>query len=600
MKRHIQKTGVRKFFGQDFIDLQAEPLRALDTFFAEYGACVIQGCELSVNGDGTYDVAAGLVAIEAADSETGDSSIKVMPFDGATGVALPLYLTAVGVVDERVYGDGRVKPIAVDFRAVASGVKPLGAHIVLSEAVSNRFVDVLQDDTHTFVSTAERARWNDILRLAKEYAKGYVDARETAVRADMAIGDTAASRSAIEYTDARERIVRGDMAAADVATLRDAKSYADQIVAALVDGSPELLNTLEELAGALGNDPNFATTVMTEIGKRVTTEAMSTALADKAATNHSHTAAQVGAPTLGATNDPNQVRESGVYKLGAGSNMPAGIGIGDTMLHMAWDNNAATQIITAYASDRMFMRRRIAAEWKPWIEMYHSGNFDPALKVDSNKIWDSGRLLESVDFNTILTPGTYQIETANASNTSLNAPVRNDYGTLTVVKGWSFITQIYYSRKLNKPFFRNAYDSSGWTEWVAFTNTRATDAADGLMAATDKGKLDAINDYQLLAAYWIAADGTIMRSFGSRASKEPTVRLSQGKIRIYHRARMDYIATVTPYGLESGGGRSVFTASIIQQRDNYTDIATADGSNGNLYNAAFNLTIHGHYLTPIF
>lgn len=594
MKRHIQKTGVRKFFGQDFIDLQAEPLRALDTFFAEYGACVIQGCDISVNGGGTYDVAAGLVAIEAGevgevgevgDPETGDTSIKVMPFDGATGVSLPLYLTAVGVVDERVYGDGRVKPIAVDFRAVASGVKPLGAHLVLSEAVGNRFVDVLQDDAHTFVSAAERARWNDILRLAKEYA---------------GLQAEAAKRSAIEHTDATAVALRDELALGDQAALRSAKAYSDQIVAALVDGSPELLNTLEELAGALGNDPNFATTVMTEIGKRVTTEAMSTALADKAATNHSHTAAQVGAPTLGATNDPNQVRESGVYKLGAGSNMPAGIGIGDTMLHMAWDNNAATQIITAYASDRMFMRRRIAAEWKPWIEMYHSGNFDPALKVDSNKIWDSGRLLESVDFNTILTPGTYQIETANAFNTSLNAPVRNDYGTLTVVKGWSFTTQIYFSRELNKPFFRSAYENGAWTQWVTFTNTRATTAADGLMAATDKAKLDAINDYQLLAAYWVSADGTIMRSFGSRVSGEAPVRLSQGKIRIYHRTRMNYIATVTPYGLESGGGRSIFTASIIEQRDNYTDIATADGTNGNLYNAAFNLTIHGHYLTPIF
>ena len=43
----------------------------------------------------------------------------------------------------------------------------------------------------------------------------------------------------------------------------------DAAVASLVDGSPEALNTLSELATALGNDPNFATTVSTEIGKRV-------------------------------------------------------------------------------------------------------------------------------------------------------------------------------------------------------------------------------------------------------------------------------------------------------------------------------------------
>ena len=36
-----------------------------------------------------------------------------------------------------------------------------------------------------------------------------------------------------------------------------------------VDSAPEALDTLAELARALGNDPNFATTVMTEIGKKL-------------------------------------------------------------------------------------------------------------------------------------------------------------------------------------------------------------------------------------------------------------------------------------------------------------------------------------------
>ena len=42
----------------------------------------------------------------------------------------------------------------------------------------------------------------------------------------------------------------------------------DAAVASLVDNAPEALDTLHELAAALGNDPNFATTVSTEIGKR--------------------------------------------------------------------------------------------------------------------------------------------------------------------------------------------------------------------------------------------------------------------------------------------------------------------------------------------
>lgn len=43
----------------------------------------------------------------------------------------------------------------------------------------------------------------------------------------------------------------------------------DSKLASLVDSAPETLNTLNELADALGDDPNFATTMATEIGKKV-------------------------------------------------------------------------------------------------------------------------------------------------------------------------------------------------------------------------------------------------------------------------------------------------------------------------------------------
>ena len=43
----------------------------------------------------------------------------------------------------------------------------------------------------------------------------------------------------------------------------------DTSLAALVDSSPTTLNTLNELAAALGDDPNFATTVATSLSKKV-------------------------------------------------------------------------------------------------------------------------------------------------------------------------------------------------------------------------------------------------------------------------------------------------------------------------------------------
>jgi hypothetical protein len=47
--------------------------------------------------------------------------------------------------------------------------------------------------------------------------------------------------------------------------------YTDTAVANLVDSSPGTLNTLNELAAALGDDPNFATTTATNIGTKLST-----------------------------------------------------------------------------------------------------------------------------------------------------------------------------------------------------------------------------------------------------------------------------------------------------------------------------------------
>lgn len=47
------------------------------------------------------------------------------------------------------------------------------------------------------------------------------------------------------------------------------EDYVDSSIANIVNSAPETLNTLNELAVALGNDENFATTVATQIGTKV-------------------------------------------------------------------------------------------------------------------------------------------------------------------------------------------------------------------------------------------------------------------------------------------------------------------------------------------
>lgn len=54
----------------------------------------------------------------------------------------------------------------------------------------------------------------------------------------------------------------------------DAKAYADSKVAELVGGAPETLDTLKEIADALGEDANLSATLTAEIGKKADASAL--------------------------------------------------------------------------------------------------------------------------------------------------------------------------------------------------------------------------------------------------------------------------------------------------------------------------------------
>ena len=63
------------------------------------------------------------------------------------------------------------------------------------------------------------------------------------------------------------------------------KTYVDTEVAGLVDSAPGTLDTLNELASALGDDPNFATTTATSLGNRLRIDTASQGLTSTQKTN---------------------------------------------------------------------------------------------------------------------------------------------------------------------------------------------------------------------------------------------------------------------------------------------------------------------------
>jgi len=59
-----------------------------------------------------------------------------------------------------------------------------------------------------------------------------------------------------------------DLAGSASTAQSNAELYADTAIASLVDTAPSTLDTLNELAAALGDDPNFATTVAASLGNK--------------------------------------------------------------------------------------------------------------------------------------------------------------------------------------------------------------------------------------------------------------------------------------------------------------------------------------------
>jgi hypothetical protein len=125
---------------------------------------------------------------------------------------------------------------------------------------------------------------------AQTAAESYTDTRETAITAAYQAYADQAEVDAKAYTDTRETAITAAYESYADTAESDAKSYTDLLlgdgtvdgtggntitdriasaVADLVDSAPAALDTLNELAAALGDDANFVTTITTSVGEKV-------------------------------------------------------------------------------------------------------------------------------------------------------------------------------------------------------------------------------------------------------------------------------------------------------------------------------------------
>ncbi|EJB5737313.1 phage tail protein [Escherichia coli] len=162
-------------------------------------------------------------------------------------------------------------------------------------------------------------------------------------------------------------------------------------IAALVDSSPDALNTLNELAAALGNDPNFATTMTNALAGKQPKDATLTALAELAtsadklpyftgADRAALTAlTSVGRAILGKTSTQGVLDYLG---LGEGSALPVGVPV-------PWPS-ATPPTGWLKCNGAVF-----SAEEYPELAKAYPTNKLPDLRGEFIRGWDDGRGIDA-------------------------------------------------------------------------------------------------------------------------------------------------------------------------------------------------------------
>ncbi len=249
-------------------------------------------------------------------------------------------------------------------------------------------------------------------------------------------------RNSRDYTDTRETAILAAADTKDADTLRTAKEYSDRIVAALAGSAPDLLNTLEELATALNNDPNFSATVMQMIGERVTTEALNQALAGKADTN-GNVSEEFYAIRLFLDKD----KVKGVV----GGDYSSALAPDDVYLCNWRHDKGAAGLISK--EDPYFLR---VGEWIKRT-IWHSGNFNPATKMPLGDY--------TGDLNAVEGSGVFRL-TGDQSNAPFSG---SGTGSTLVQYKWDSRAafQIYYRFLSNEVYMREK-TGGFWGSWVKF------------------------------------------------------------------------------------------------------------------------------------
>lgn len=343
------------------------------------------------------------------------------------------------------------------------------------------------------------------------------------------------------------------------------KAFCNAAIAALVDSSPEALNTLNELAAALGNDPNFATTVATQLGTKVNDDDVRlTNSREWTASTIAQAEAEAGTATTRRAFTAQRVRQAIVawWVASAEKTKLDGIATG----------------ATANSTDAQ-LRDRATHTGTQAIATVNGLQTELDAKVDST----DARLSDAREWNAVtVTQAEAEAGTATTRRAWTAQRIRQAIAAWwagsadkTKLDGIQAGAQVNVATNLG---YTSAASNGTVTSSTGNNATlpAATTAAAGLMTAADKTKLDGLSNIggTNLGYTSAASSGTVTSSTGANATLPAATTAAAGLLTSADKSKLD--------GIQAGAQVNVATNLSWSATSTGGTVSSSTGGNAAL------------------
>ena len=340
-------------------------------------------------------------------------------------------------------------------------------------------------DTSVAAEAEERTQ-GDATTLSS--AKTYTDTSVADEAQKRGQGDAATLQSANSHADAAVASEKSARESGDRTTLESAKAYVDKAIAELVDGSPAALDTLKELSAALGNDPNFATTVATQIGQKVDK------VAGKGLSTEDYTSEEK-AKLAGVAAGANNYQHPATH--------PASVIVQDSTHRFVtdsekttWNGKASTAVVTQSANGLMSAADKKKLDGvAAGANNYQHPATHPATMIEQDA---SHRFVTDTEKTTWNGKASTAVVTQSANGLMSAADKKKLDGVAAGANNYQHPATHPASVIVQDSTHRFVTDTEK-TTWNGKASTAvATQSANGLMSAADKKKLDDLTGGELV------------------------------------------------------------------------------------------------------